>query len=168
MEKVKANSQTATIPSAIPAPHTQASVKLYEDRVICVPKEGTITDVIHLMKKNHIGDVIVVETKSGKAIPVGIITDRDIALALESTPPKKLVLECMTTPISVGNQDDDLFALVDAMKTSGVGRLPLVDNEGGLVGIVTARKLLQKITLALEDLVSLSERQHEKEARSRH
>lgn len=156
---------------SIPTPKTRPShslKKLYEERVICVPQKGTIGDVIHLMKTNHIGDVIVVETKKGKTIPIGIITDRDIALALESSNPPKLVFECMTSPIAVGSEDDDLFAMVETMKNSGIGRLPLVDKDGGIVGIVTAKKLLQKLAIAFEDIAFISERQQQNESLSRH
>lgn len=147
---------------------THVMKKLYEDRVICVDKKGSISDVIHLMKTNHIGDVVVVETKKDKTIPIGIITDRDVALALESKTPPKLVFECMTSPIAVGSEDDDLFDMVESMKNSGVGRLPIVDRDGGIVGIVTAKKLLQKLAIAFEDIAFISERQQRNESLSRH
>jgi CBS domain-containing protein len=53
------------------------------------------------------------------------------------------------------------------MKTAGVTRLPLVDDKGSLVGIVTAKKLLQIFAEGLSDLTQISERQKQNE-RSHH
>ncbi|HEV8096045.1 MAG TPA: CBS domain-containing protein, partial [Burkholderiales bacterium] len=45
--------------------------------VVCATRETTVTEAANLMRQHHIGDVIIVETRGGKRVPVGIVTDRD-------------------------------------------------------------------------------------------
>ncbi|MBI4487341.1 MAG: CBS domain-containing protein, partial [Acidobacteria bacterium] len=44
--------------------------------------DASVLDAARLMKAHHVGDLVVVKEPDGHRMPVGIITDRDIALAL--------------------------------------------------------------------------------------
>lgn len=138
-----------------PLPSNSAATP-YQDRVICVTEHHTVSDVLHLMKTHHIGDVVVVEERQGKSIPIGIVTDRDLALLSENGALPRSVSECFTEPVVVARADEDVFSWISTMKEHGVGRLPLVDSEGVIAGIVTAKHLMQKLTLALADLTFIS------------
>jgi CBS domain-containing protein len=48
--------------------------------VICCEADTTISEVAALMRRHHVGDVIVVEDNEGKRVPIGIVTDRDIVI----------------------------------------------------------------------------------------
>ena len=48
--------------------------------VVCATRDTTVTEAANLMRQHHIGDVIIVETRAGKQVPVGIVTDRDIVV----------------------------------------------------------------------------------------
>lgn len=147
---------------------SSSSTKIYDSHVICIREEANIQDAVHLMRTNHIGDVIVVQDKNQKTVPIGIVTDRDVALALDSDKPPKIVADCMTGPIAVGRASDDIFTLIETMRNYGVGRLPLVDPHGSLVGIITAKKVLQRLTQALHDLAFFSDRQQKNEENLKH
>ena len=59
--------------------------KLCNRDVIIAKAETPLPEAAALMKNYHVGDLVVVETRpGGQHIPVGILTDRDIALALAS------------------------------------------------------------------------------------
>ncbi|HEY3289058.1 MAG TPA: CBS domain-containing protein, partial [Anaerolineae bacterium] len=46
----------------------------------CCEADTSISEVAALMRKHHVGDVIVVEDKGQKRVPIGIVTDRDIVI----------------------------------------------------------------------------------------
>jgi len=45
--------------------------------VVVVKKEDSMFEAAKLMRQYHVGDVVVVEETEGKAVPIGILTDRD-------------------------------------------------------------------------------------------
>jgi predicted transcriptional regulator len=120
------------------------------------------------MRKNQVGTVIIIEDREGVSVPVSIITDRDIALQAEAGDLNTCkVANFMGDTLTTAHISSDEFELVRVMKTAGVTRLPLVDDKGSLVGIVTAKKLLQIFAEGLSDLTQISERQKQNE-RSHH
>ena len=50
--------------------------------VVIAERDTGIVELTQLMRKHHVGDVVVVEKKGDLAVPVGIITDRDIVVEL--------------------------------------------------------------------------------------
>ncbi len=139
--------------------------------VVCIDSMATVTDAAKLMRENHIGDVVVVDKRNGKMIPVGIITDRDITIetcAQDVPTDKILVGDIMTKPVDVAHETDDVFALVNKMKNHGIGRLPVVDKSGSLTGFVSAQDIFKTLTKTLDDLASLTDLQHKKERETRH
>ncbi len=48
--------------------------------VVCATPETTVSEAASLMRRHHIGDVIIVEKRDGKQLPIGIVTDRDIVI----------------------------------------------------------------------------------------
>lgn len=50
--------------------------------VVVVDKRESVRAAIALMRKHHVGDVIVVDEKAGARRPLGILTDRDIVMEL--------------------------------------------------------------------------------------
>jgi CBS domain-containing protein len=63
--------------------------------VVCAARGSTIVEAAHLMRRNHVGDVIVVdETEAGRR-PIGIVTDRDIVV--EIFPPASIPISSRLT-----------------------------------------------------------------------
>lgn len=50
--------------------------------VVIVRKEDSILEAAKLMREYHVGDVVVVDDREGRVIPLGILTDRDIVVEL--------------------------------------------------------------------------------------
>ncbi len=48
--------------------------------VVCCEADASIPAVAALMRKHHVGDVVVIERKDAERMPIGIITDRDIVI----------------------------------------------------------------------------------------
>jgi len=104
-----------------------------------VEPTATVLEAAKRMKKNKIGNVIVVEKKH----PVGILTESDIlkkVVAEGRNASDVLVEEVMSTPIVVA---DPYITLNEAMKTMGkcnIRRLPVIENNE-LIGIITQRDI---------------------------
>lgn len=144
------------------------SYEMQPKDLVCLTPNATLAEAAKLMRKNQVGTVIVVEDRDGSSAPISIITDRDIALHAEvGDLSSRKIANYMSDNLTTAHIGADEFELVRIMKEAGVTRLPLVDDNGSLVGIVTAKKLLQIFSQGFSDLTQISERQQQNE-RSHH
>ncbi len=138
--------------------------------VITVRRESTALNAAKLMRKYHVGDVVVIETHNEKAIPIGIVTDRDIVIELIATELDCNVITCgdiMLEKLAVINENAGVFEAIQGMTAKGVRRLPVIDDEGGLIGIVTLDDLLLTLAKELGMLSKLVHRQQKNEISKR-
>jgi len=108
-----------------------------KDPICCLPSD-TAARVAKLMKTEDIGSVPICEDRQSKKL-VGIVTDRDLALQIvaESRDANSTkVRDIMTRQPVTCREDDDLQKALDAMEKNQVRRIPVVDNDGRLVGII--------------------------------
>ena len=107
------------------------------DPVVISP-DSTVGDALAMMKKNHIGGIPVVDG-TGKLI--GIVTNRDLRWH-----------EDMKTPISVVMTSENLVTTrkgtslaeaTDILRKTKVEKLPVVDEDGKLVGLITYKDLMK-------------------------
>jgi CBS domain-containing protein len=107
-----------------------------EDELVTARPEQTIGAVAAKMEKANVGAVIVVDP-SRKV--VGIVTDRDIALALgqEQATPQSPVNDIMTKDVVTIWEDEGVFNATQYLCGKKVRRLPVVDHSDRLVGMVT-------------------------------
>lgn len=139
--------------------------------VIIIDEEDSALSAAQLMREFHVGDVIIVRASDGRRVPTGIVTDRDLVLeimALSVDPDKVAVKELFSGPKLVSAQiDDDLEETLDAMRAHGVRRMPVVERDGSLAGIVTVDDVLDQVTDQLTDIVRLVAVQQRREQRLR-
>jgi CBS domain-containing protein len=122
------------------------------------------------MRKRHTGDLVVVDDGDDKAAPVGIITDRDIVLEVLGKgldPAVTLVSTLIRSPVVIANDRDDTSHALELMRVHGVRRLPVVNHEGTLVGIITADDLLRNLANDAGALVDIAAREQSREQRTR-
>lgn len=134
--------------------------------VIC-SRPTSVQAAAELMRRHHVGALVVVDEQSdGRRIPVGIVTDRDIAVGVVAkglSPDGIDVGEVMLPELVVGRESDGVSETLARMRAHGVRRLPIVDAQGILIGIVTADDLLDLLAeemTALAHLIS-QEQRHE-------
>lgn len=138
--------------------------------VVCATRETTITEAANLMRQHHIGDVIIVETRGGKRIPVGIVTDRDIVVEVVAAgiDPSLLKLgDLRIAPLVTVGEDVSYAQTVSRMSVEGVRRMPVVGADGALVGIITLDDMLWQLAAPLAALAGLSGRGRELETLTR-
>ncbi len=132
--------------------------------------DETVQAAALLMRKHHVGDLVVIEHINDERIPVGILTDRDIVvsvIALGLDPASLLVGDLMSADLLTASEDDDVYETIDRMRSRGIRRVPVVNNAGGLTGIVSVDDLLEFLAEEMGELSRISSHQqsHEKRAR---
>ena len=137
--------------------------------VVVVDVETSALTAAQLMRKNHVGALVVVDTEKNK--PIGILTDRDLVLALmaEGLDPAVFTAgDIMYIELVLAKPDMEVMDAVQLMRTNRLRRLVIVDDEGLLVGIVTMEDILELLTRQLADLAAgvLGSRDREFEQRS--
>jgi len=111
---------------------------------ICCTEFDSAQHAAELMKEHHAGALPVVEKNSGGKL-TGVITDRDLCLRViaEGRDPRKVkVRECMTgSPVCCKPEDDMQHALA-LMKEHHVRRIPVVDAEHRICGMISFANLV--------------------------
>ena len=138
--------------------------------VIIVRREDTIFAAAKLMRQNHVGDVVVVDERGGSRLPVGIVTDRDLVVEIMATELDQKVItvgDIMIEELVTVKESLGVFEAIQYMRAKAVRRLPVVDEQGALVGILTLDDLLQLLSEELAAIARLITSQQQKESRDR-
>jgi CBS domain-containing protein len=125
-----------------------------QTNVVSVKPDATIQFVAGLMKEKNIGCVVVTDNHR----PVGIVTDRDIALrsgSLCGEPDVALIESVMTRDLMTIRKETGIFDAIQEMKTSGVRRMPIVDSGGRLVGLLTVDDLIRLLAREMADIARI-------------
>jgi CBS domain-containing protein len=114
-------------------------------------RDTTLRDVAAMMRDGDMGSVPVIDGE----ILVGIVTDRDIVVRAiaEGKSPDTPVSEAMTTEIFSVKPDDFVFEAIRLMGDKQVRRIPVVNEDGSLAGIIA----MADIALEMEDEREIAE-----------
>ncbi len=141
------------------------------NRVVVFAFRNTpLPDAAKLMRENHIGSVVIVDESARGRIPVGMLTDRDIAIAVvaQALDPRTLTAgEVMSGELVTANEQDDMLDTLQRMRRRGVRRVPVLTAAGALAGIVTLDDLLELVAEQLGDVVKAIATEQSREARAR-
>lgn len=116
--------------------------------VITAAPDQSVSEAAHRMELGGVGCVIAVE--AGR--PVGIVTDRDIALAVAGRgldPYHTQIAELASSPIVSVEESTPLREAIRTMAAHGLRRLPVVDGEGRLAGVITVDDVVPLLALEL-------------------
>ncbi|MCG8381152.1 MAG: CBS domain-containing protein [Gammaproteobacteria bacterium] len=136
---------------------------------VCTP-ETSISKAARLMRQAHAGNLIVIEETGPGNRPIGIVTDRDLVievLALDIDPNVLTVGDIMSTQPVTARENEDMFDVLARMRRAGVRRVPVVDGEGILIGLITLDDMLELFHEGLDDMMWLirNEIEHEQQER---
>ena len=115
--------------------------------------DQTICDCAAQMRHEHVGSLVVVDADMQ---PLGMITDRDIAIevvARRLDPQTLLVKDVMTTPVVSATPNESMVIALARMREFGIRRLPIVDEDGKLVGVISNSNLVEELSSLLDGLV---------------
>jgi CBS domain-containing protein len=125
--------------------------------VIC-GTESTIVEVAQLMRLHHVGDVVIVEDREDIPVPIGIITDRDLVVELiadEVNLDAVTVGDVMSYELVTARTDDSIWETLKRMRAQGVRRIPVVNDLGGLEGILALDDILELLAEELSMLAKV-------------
>ena len=130
--------------------------------VIVQTEDQTIQAISRTMFENNIGNVLIIRNNTlGNNIGnqyevIGIITERDLVRIIGSfdqtlyhTPVQQL----MSKPVISITSSSSLKDAIETMQLKGIRRLPIIEQDGKLVGIITARDIF-KIIIKNQDTIS--------------
>ena len=110
-------------------------------KVISTDPQAKVSHVAQLMSDHDVGCVLVVE--NGK--PKGLVTDRDIVLrcvAKNMDPQHSFVAQIMTRSLATVRDTAGIFDCIERMKEEKVRRIPVVNEKGEAVGILSFGDLM--------------------------
>ena len=102
---------------------------------VTILKDNTVGDALQLMQENKIGGIPVVDEKG---LLIGIVTNRDLRFQSDM---ERKIEEVMTKDNIVTTHDTDLKLAAEVLLQNKIEKLPVVDNEGKLIGLITYRDI---------------------------
>ncbi len=138
--------------------------------VVCCGEGASIPQIANLMRKHHVGDVVVVRYEGEARYPVGIVTDRDIVVETIAPEVDMSLLtagDIMSTPLVSVHPEESFAESLRLMRRHKIRRLPIVDKNGVLYGIVAADDIVHLLTLELSMLTTTMAEQPAAEERVR-
>jgi CBS domain-containing protein len=133
---------------------------------VTVQPQTTLAECAQIMRNQHVGSVIVVDDKGRRDNPVGIVTDRDIVIetvAVDLDAKTLTAGDVMATPLATVNDTDDILDALAKMRERGVRRLPVVNADGALAGIIAVDNLLEALAEQLDSIVRVIKAEQTKE-----
>lgn len=120
--------------------------KFCNREVVIAEKSSTVTEVAKLMRRHHVGDVVIVDEQGETTKPIGILTDRDIVIELiacDVVPDSVSAGDVMSYELVTAREEDSLWDTLQKMRARGIRRVPVVNNGGQLEGILSVDDLME-------------------------
>ncbi len=134
--------------------------------IVITSRDSTIVEVARLMLRHHVGDVVVVDSRGEQRVPVGIVTDRDLVVELiaqEVALDSVSVGDVMSSELVTAREKDGIWETLQRMRAKGIRRMPVINELGGLSGILAADDLLELLADELTALAKVAGREVEEE-----
>jgi len=112
---------------------------MIEDMVTARPNL-TVRDIVGILNEKHVGSIIILDDKEKL---VGIFTERDaIRIMASGVPLDTPVEQMMTKNVATIGEEASLEEAKRLIISHGIRHLPVLNNKGELVGLLSVRKLL--------------------------
>ncbi|MEK7223700.1 MAG: CBS domain-containing protein [Pseudomonadota bacterium] len=144
--------------------------KVCNREVVFIHAQASVPEAARLMREYHVGDLVVIKEKTGKRVPVGIVTDRDIVLEVIAegvSMDDVSVGDIMSDKLVTAREGDGLLETIKVMRAKGIRRLPVVNDDNELVGILSVDDLINLLSEQIVDLARLIAREQDREKTGR-
>ncbi len=128
---------------------------LLKQKLVACSEDTSVQEVAEIMEEENVGAVLIVE--DGR--PTGIVTDRDIVLGCVASGrncEKSPVKDIMSSSVETVGINDGIYEVLQIMNRAEVRRVPVVDENGFAVGLVSFGDLFQLLTEELQALAPLA------------
>lgn len=132
---------------------------LMTKEITSLPETATALDAAKYMTDMNVGSVIITDEKEK---PVGIITDRDIStkvVATEKDPKTVKLKDIMCSPVVTINIGKDIIDATRLMGEYWVRRLPVVNDEGKVVGVLSMDDVLIFLSQEIQNIANALKRE---------
>jgi CBS domain-containing protein len=128
-----------------------------QHQVVTTPPSAGLSAAARVMRQEHVGYLVVVEpmAEEGRRKVVGVLTDRDIVIAVvarEADPRTLTVGDVMTRDPLLVNEHSPLDTTLSLMQEVGVRRVPVLDSNGALAGVLALDDALKVMALQLDKI----------------
>lgn len=129
--------------------------------VVTTTPYDSVVDAARSMSRHDVGSLVVIEEVGGTVRPVGVITDRDLAIRAlaRGEPVAGIVRDVMDGDLVTAGEDDEVDAVLARLRRRAVRRVPIVGKDGRLVGVLTLDDIIGWISEELRDAAALIDRQ---------
>jgi CBS domain-containing protein len=137
---------------------------------VCCAAEDTVAQAAHIMREKHVGAIIVTKGSKQGDKPIGVVTDRDIALSVVAPELDARTItagDIAQRGLVTAKEDDDLFAALKRMRSKGVRRLPVVNAQGKVTGLLALDDIVEVLVDEMNTIVKLVAREQSQEAATR-
>jgi CBS domain-containing protein len=124
--------------------------------VVTIGATATLAEAAGVMREANVGMLPVM---NGENL-LGVVTDRDLVIrgmAQDVKPSSVQVSECMSTNVIAVPQDAPVERAMEIMAHEQIGRLPVIDANGKLIGVVTLSSLALRSSQQGETLEAAQE-----------
>lgn len=126
--------------------------------VVTCRRDASALELAQLMRERHVGAVIVVDENAGQLTPVGLVTDRDLVVEVMACGVDPAILRAgdlvIAEPVTAV-ESELVFDAIWHMRSKGIRRLPVVDAQGHLLGILTSDDVTRFLAEQLTDVACL-------------
>ena len=136
--------------------------------VYIIRANESVLEAARLMQKYHVGCLIVVEERGKDRIPIALVTDRDLVVKGITEASAKLetmqVARVMSEELVTARDTERMYDVRKKMRARGVRRIPVVDGDDRLQGIIAFDDMVEWMAQELADLAQLVSREQEHES----
>ena len=130
-------------------------------KIVTISKESDALQAAKLMRRHRTSTLVVIDTQSpdSKKIPVGLLEEGILSrevLAKSLDPQTQKVAALMNPlPISI-NEQTAIWEAIEAMRERNLRRLPVMDADGNLTGLLAADDIIDLLLAGLSDILALT------------
>lgn len=122
--------------------------------VVTASPTTSVADIADLLVEENVGSVVIVEDDR----PIGIVTDRDLVSVLsDDRSASDVTAETLMGDVVTASADSSVSDVIQRMVEARVRRLPVVDEDDELVGIVTLDDFVRLFATELQELATIIE-----------
>jgi len=130
---------------------------IVQEDVVTADPDTPIQTISSQMKQEDVGAVVITEDNE----PLSVVTDREIALSVEEMPEMadKTAEDVMSGEVTTATETTTVFDALQKLTGENIRRLPIVNEEGELVGIVTLDDIIVLLGTEMEEVSSIIQSQ---------
>lgn len=140
--------------------------RIYSRDIVRAPRSCSLEGAAMLMRKHHVGLLVVTEDAPEEERAIGVLTDRDMVLQAMADgigPRDTSIGEIMTPRLATISENADVFEALESMRTNAVRRLAVSGEKGALVGVVSLDDVIDAFGAELASLAAVIRSEYKRE-----